>query len=379
MRNILHVVNISFVIPYFLGEQLLFFKQKGYKEYIVCTPSGELEGLSQKYKFEYKVVDILRKISIRKDLCAVFGVITYIKKMNIDVVTGHTPKGALIAMLAAFFMRVPVRIYFRHGLVYETSSGIKRRLLIVMDRFAARFATKVVCVSPSICQKSLEDKLNSSFKQILLSKGTCNGIDVERFCKLSINESNLLKLRSELRIKVSDFVIGFSGRLVRDKGIIELVSAFQQLQKKYSDIILLLVGMFEERDTLPDEIVEVIKENANIINTGYVENATIEYYYALMDVFVLPSYREGFPTSVLEASAMELPVITTKVTGCVDSIIERETGMFVEHDSCFLATAIDTLYCDEKLRYNYGKMGRKFVVNNFEQHVIWEEIEKLYQ
>ena len=155
MRNILHVVNISFVIPYFLGEQLLFFRQKGYKEYIVCTSSSELEGLSQKYKFEYKVVDILRKISIRKDLCAVFEVIMYIKKMNIDIVTGHTPKGALIAMLAAFFMKVPVRIYFRHGLVYETSSGIRRRLLIVMDRLAARFATKVVCVSPSICQKSL--------------------------------------------------------------------------------------------------------------------------------------------------------------------------------------------------------------------------------
>lgn len=379
MRNILHVVNISFVIPYFLGEQLLFFRQKGYKEYIVCTSSSELEGLSQKYKFEYKVVDILRKISIRKDLCAVFEVIMYIKKMNIDIVTGHTPKGALIAMLAAFFMKVPVRIYFRHGLVYETSSGIRRRLLIVMDRLAARFATKVVCVSPSICQKSLEDKLNSSFKQILLSKGTCNGIDVERFCKLSINESNLLNLRSELGIKVSDFVIGFSGRLVKDKGIIELVLAFQQLQKKYSDIILLLVGMFEERDTLPDEIVEVIKENTNIINTGYVENATIEFYYALMDIFVLPSYREGFPTSVLEASAMELPVITTRVTGCVDSIIEGETGMFVEHDSCVLATMIEMLYCDEELRYNYGKMGRKFVVNNFEQHVVWKEIEKLYQ
>lgn len=127
-----------------------------------------------------------------------------------------------------------------------------------------------------------------------------------------------MNLRSELGIKVSDFVIGFSGRLVKDKGNYRISIGFQQLQKSNSDIILLLVGMFEERDTLPDEIVEVIKENTNIINTGYVENATIEFYYALMDIFVLPSYREGFPTSVLEALAMELPVITTRVTGCVD-------------------------------------------------------------
>lgn len=379
MKKILHVVNIPFVIPYFLGEQLLFFRQKGYEEYIVCTPSDELKELSQKYKFEYKIVDVLRKISLWKDLYSVFRVARYIRRRNIDIVTGHTPKGALIAMLAAYVMRVPIRIYFRHGLVYETSLGLKRKLLIAIDRLAARLATKVVCVSPSVCQRSLEDKLNSAYKQILLSKGTCNGIDVERFCKSNIKEQQLFSLRNELGINASDFVIGFTGRLVKDKGIIELIQAFLQLQNKYSDLVLLLVGMLEERDALPYEVVEVIKGNSHIINTGYVENATIEYYYALMDVFVLPSYREGFPTSVLEASAMELPIITTKATGCVDSIIENETGIFVEHDFSDLATAIDSLYHDEKLRFHYGQMGRKFVVNSFEQHIIWREIEKLYQ
>lgn len=379
MKKILHVVNISFVIPYFLGEQLLFFKQKGYEEYIVCTPSDELKELSQKYKFEYKFVDVLRKISLWKDLYSVFKVASYIRRKKIDIVTGHTPKGALIAMLAAYLMKVPIRIYFRHGLVYETALGLKRKLLIAIDRLAARLATKVVCVSPSVCRRSLEDKLNSEYKQILLSKGTCNGIDVERFCKSNIKEQQLFSLRSELGIKTSDFVIGFTGRLVKDKGIIELIQAFLQLQSKYTDIVLLLVGMLEERDALSYEVVEVIKENPYIVNTGYVENATIEYYYALMDVFVLPSYREGFPTSVLEASAMELPIITTKATGCIDSIIENETGIFVEHDSSDLATAIDLFYHDKDLRFHYGQMGRRFAVNNFEQHLIWREIEKLYQ
>ena len=282
-------------------------------------------------------------------------------------------------MIAAYVMRVPIRIYFRHGLVYETSVGIKRTLLIAVDRLAAKFATKIVCVSPSVYRRSLEDKLNSISKQLLLSKGTCNGVDIDRFYKLSVDKQYLLQLRSELHIKTSDFVIGFTGRLVRDKGIVELVYAFQQLQKKYSNVILLLVGMLEERDALPDEVVELIKTNPNIVNTGYVKNTEIEYYYALMNLFILPSYREGFPTSVLEASAMELPIITTRATGCVDAIIEGETGVYIErHDSDSIIKAIELFYNDKNSLRKYGLNGRKFVAENFNQRQIWIEIEKLY-
>ena len=138
------------------------------------------------------------------------------------------------------------------------------------------------------------------------------------------------------------------------------------------------MGMLEERDALPETIVEDIRKNPTIITTGYVQNSIIENYYALMDVFVLPSYREGFPTSVLEASSMGIPVITTKATGCIDSIIEEETGVFVSHDAGCLATAVEALYSDKYLRLQYGRNGRKFVEDNFEQHIIWKEIEKLY-
>lgn len=378
MNSILHIVNISFVIPYFLGKQLLYFTHNGYKEYIICSPSKELESLSKEYSFEYRAVDVLRKISIWRDFKAVLITAKYIRQKHVNIVTGHTPKGALIAMMAAYVMRVPIRIYFRHGLVYETSFGVKRNLLIYIDRLAARLATRVVCVSPSVCQKSLEDKLNPMSKQVLLSKGTCNGIDVGRFCKQSIDEQYLLQLKKNLQIMPSDFVVGFTGRLVKDKGIAELVYAFQLLQSKYTNIVLLLVGMLEERDALPQDVVEMIKANPRIVNTGYIENTEIEYYYAMMNLFVLPSYREGFPTSVLEASAMELPIITTRVTGCIDSIIEKETGLYVEHDADSLAMAIETFYHNEALCSKYGQNGRKFVVDNFEQHIIWREIEKLY-
>lgn len=377
--NILHVVNISFVIPYFLGKQLNWFTQKGYQEFVICSPADELQDFAEQYSFKYKSIEVLRKISIGKDLKAVFSTAKYIKKIKADVVTGHTPKGGLIAMLAAWLTKVPVRIYFRHGLVYETSTGLKRKLLVNIDRLASRLATKIVCVSPSVARRSIEDRLNPEHKQVVFAKGTCNGIDTERFCKETVTEERKMTLRQNLDIKEGDFVIGFAGRLVRDKGIIELVRAYQEIRKVHQNVKLMLVGMLEIRDALPEDVVKTIKEDNGIISTGYVGYATIEQYYALMDVYVLPSYREGFPTSVLEASSMEIPVITTRATGCCDSIMEGVTGFFVNHDEKELEQALRKLYDDTSLRENMGKAGRKFVEDNFRQEKVWEEIEKLYQ
>lgn len=377
--NILHVVNISFVIPYFLGKQLNWFAEKGNKEFVVCSDSDELKDFSERYSFSYRAIDVLRKISIKKDIKAVKETVKYIREINADVVTGHTPKGGLIAMLAAFITRVPVRIYFRHGLVYETSHGLKRSLLINIDRLASKLATKIVCVSPSVAKRSLEDKLNPASKQVVLVNGTCNGIDTDRFGIDSVDKSKLDELRAKLGINDGDFVIGFAGRLVRDKGIIELVRAYKAMRGVHPNVRLMLVGMLEIRDALPEDVVKVIQEDEGIIKTGYVGYAEIEYYYALMNVFILASYREGFPTSVLEASSMGLPVITTRATGCIDSIIDGETGIFVDHDDKELLMALSSLYENEDKRRKMGTVGRQFVREHFNQELVWKEIEKLYK
>ncbi len=377
--RILHVVNISFVIPYFLGKQLNWFAEKGNKEFVVCSDSEELKDFSKRYSFSYRAIDVLRKISIKKDIKAVKETVKYIREIKADVVTGHTPKGGLIAMLAAYITHVPVRIYFRHGLVYETSHGLKRSLLINIDRLASKLATKIVCVSPSVAKRSLEDKLNPASKQVVLVNGTCNGIDTERFCIDSVDKSKLNELRTKLGANDGDFVIGFAGRLVRDKGIIELVRAYKALRGVHPNVRLMLVGMLEIRDALPEDVVKVIQEDEGIIKTGYVGYAEIEYYYALMNVFVLASYREGFPTSVLEASSMGLPVITTKATGCIDSIIDGETGIFVNHDDKELLMALSSLYENEDKRRMMGAAGRQYVIDHFNQELVWREIEKLYK
>lgn len=373
--NILHVVNIYFVLPYFIGDQFKYFKERGYRMNVVCSPSEYLSEYAKEQGFEYIETPVNRSISIKQDLTSIWHICKFIRKQQIDIIVGHTPKGALLGMLSGCLCRVPKRIYFRHGLVYETSHGLKRYILKTVDRIASACATQIVCVSPSVLRRSIEDNLAPEKKQIILGKGTCNGIDTQgHFNPTNIDKERLNSLKEKYGIKDADFVIGYSGRMVRDKGIIELVRAFDKLDNA-ENCKLLLVGMFEKRDALPEDVKERIQDDPRIIYTGFI-NGGMEYYYAMMNVYVLASYREGFPTGVLEAQSMELPVITTRVTGCCDSIVDGKTGLFVDNDADDLVRKLD------RIRINHvidGKNGRQWVVNNYDSRIVWKEIEKLYK
>ena len=178
-NNILHVVNIYFVLPYFIGGQFKYFKDKGYKFFVVCSESEYLAAYAKENDFDYRVLPVLRSINPIQDIKTVIGICRYIKQKQIGIVVGHTPKGGLLSMIAGWLMRVPKLIYFRHGLVYHTSHGLKRFILMSVDRLASLCATKIVCVSPSVLQHSIHDHLASPSKQIILHKGTCCGIDTE--------------------------------------------------------------------------------------------------------------------------------------------------------------------------------------------------------
>lgn len=375
-NNILHVVNIYFVLPYFIGGQFKYFKDKGYKFFVVCSESEYLAAYAKENDFDYRVLPVLRSINPIQDIKTVIGICRYIKQKQIGIVVGHTPKGGLLSMIAGWLMRVPKRIYFRHGLVYQTSRGLKRFILMSVDRLASLCATKIVCVSLSVLQHSIHDHLASLSKQIILHKGTCCGIDTEgKFNPGNIDPQKLSRMKSKWGIADDDWVIGYSGRLVRDKGIIELVRAFRDVKKANAHYKLLLVGMFEVRDALPDDVQQDIKNDTQIVWTDF-QNSDMEYFYAMMNVYVLASYREGFPTGVLEAQSMQVPVITTRATGCCDSILEGKTGLFVEHDISQLAAAICSIH-DARSGVS-GEKAREWVRKNFENHVVWNEIEKLY-
>jgi len=375
--KILHVVNVSFVIPYYLGDQIKFFKKNGNEIYIVSSYNNDLLYLANKYDFRLKVIDITRDINILSDIRSLYILYNFIKQEKFNVVVGHTPKASILAMISAYLNFIPNRIYIRHGIMYETTIGFKRYILKTIEKYTSFFSTKTLCVSKSVLDFSLKNNLSSEQKTILINNGTCNGIDSQdKFNPNLFDDLKLNEIRNSLNIKDNDFVVGFVGRIVKDKGITELVSAWELLCQKYDNIKLLLIGPLEKRDSVNNRILDKIYNDNTIIYIGLIENTNI--YYKLMNLFILPSYREGFPTVVLEASAMEIPVITTKATGCIDSIIDNTTGIFCENTITSIFNSIEKFILDTTLCKTYGKNGRKFVQENFDQQIVWESLLDIY-
>jgi glycosyltransferase involved in cell wall biosynthesis len=380
MARILHVVNSYFSVPYFIGGQFIYFKNKGHQIYLICSPSEYLESYSQEMGFSYKAIEITRTYSILKDISALYKTYWFIRKNKFDIVVGHTPKGALISMFAGLLCGTKMRIYFRHGLVYETADGLARSVLKLAEKVTSLCSTKIICVSKSLYNLSLKEHLNPVKKQKILGKGTCGGIDtINKFNPELIDKERVVELKQKYKIAENGIVIGFCGRLVRDKGIVELVGAFELLRHELTSwrIVLLLVGVLEERDCLPDEIIGKIKTDNDIVFTGFINN-DIQYYYSLMNIYILPSYREGFGMSVIEASSMRIPVLTSKSTGCVDSIIENVTGNYIEITPESIAEGIKYFINNPDKASTFGRNGRNFVTENFDNLTIWKEMEQLY-
>jgi glycosyltransferase involved in cell wall biosynthesis len=377
--KILHVVHVPFAIPYFLGDQLKYFKDHSNIEiHIACSPSEVFYSYSKKWDFIPFELNIKRKISIITDLISIYNLVIYIKNNKFNVVVSHSPKGALIGTIAAYICGIDKNIYVRHGLFYETSSGFKLIIFKTFERIVSFFSSKVICVSKSILEKSISDNITNENKMILINKGSFNGIDTKvKFNPINFSEALIQTLRNKYNISRNDIVIGYVGRLSKDKGIVELFQAWILLKTKINNIKLLLIGPLDERNAIENIYLEKIRNDNSIILTDLIINTAP--FYKLMHIFILPSYREGFPTVVLEASSMELPVITTKKTGCIDSIIENETGMFVNISPLDISNVISHYINNPVLRNMHGKMGRKFVVENFEQTLMWEYLyRKLY-
>jgi len=238
------------------------------------------------------------------------------------IVDASTPKAGLLSGVAAWLARVPCRVYTLRGLRLETATGLKRALLWVTEWISCKCAHRVVCVSPSLRARAIGLKLVGDSKAIVLGEGS-GGVDIRRFSPAGRESAETQSLREKLGIAANALVIGFVGRLVRDKGIRELIEAFQGLNRKQPGLQLLLVGDFEQGDPVEPEIRRFIESSPAMIRPGFVSDTAP--YYGLMDVLALPTYREGFPGVPLEAQASGVPVVTTTATGAVDSVVDGET------------------------------------------------------
>lgn len=348
-----------------LGPRLRALRKAGYRVLLVSSPGRLLNETAAHEKVEAIPVPIERGIAPLSDLLSLFRLWRLIGEYHPDLVEFSTPKAGLLGSLAAWMRGVPHRVYMLRGLKVHCTTGIKRRILLAAERIAARCAQVVLCNSDSLRQEALELRIAPARKLALLGQGSSNGVDTEHF------SPGLSRIRRELRIPRSAPVIGFSGRLTRDKGLPELLEAFELIHAYDRNARLLLVGWFDQADdALDPKMQQRLIENPNIICTGFVGD-TADYYRA-MDILVLPTWREGFPNAVLEAAATGIPVITTASTGARDSVVAEVTGLLVPPGNYYaIFDAVKKLLRDPERRAQMGRAARAWTVAHFSQaHVV---------
>ncbi len=380
MEKILEIINLPSSAINFIGGQFRYLHEEGgYEMHLICSPGGGIEEFCEKNGVKYYPVQLNRQISPLQDIKSLIKICRYIKRERIDIVIAHQSKGRLLGMVAGFLKGVSRRVIFAHGVVYETMTGIKKWLMIQNDRFVSLLASKVVCVSFYVKKRRLIDHIDKPEKQVILGKGSCNGLDtMGKFNPSLVSDIVVDNLRRKYGLSEEDFVIGFCGRLVRDKGILELVAAFQTLTEKYPNksLKLFIIGTPESRDGLPEATFKYLTQTENVIYTGQVPYDDIQQYYLLMNVLVLPSHREGFGMVAVEAAAMERPIIVSGYTGCAETAVDGITGYLVDRSSDSIVDAVEKCF-DKNLAILMGKSGRSYVVDNFEHIIIRQHVLEL--
>lgn len=311
-------------LPFFKGQTKLWNET-----FDVCAISSERENLinfAQTEGIRYSYMPMHREISLVSDVCCLLRFIWMFIKERPYIVHGNTPKASMLSMVAAWLTQRQVRIYMCHGLRYQTTTGNLRRILMFMEKLSCSCATQVICVSEGVRKQLVVDGLCKEGKGKVVGYGTAGGIRVNYFSREAIIGAP--DKRAELGISKNAFVFSFVGRIVKDKGINELVAAFDMLSQDY-DVSLILVGPQEkDLDPINKDTEEMIRDNNHIHAVG--RQSDVRPYLAASDAFVLPSYREGVGMVLLEANAMDVPCIASDIIGCNDVVTVGVNGELVD-------------------------------------------------
>lgn len=375
MIKIIRTSTVPISLNILLKGQLKFLSQF----FTVIGVSGDgkdLEEVKNREGIKTCSVEMERGISPVKDLVSLYKLYLLFKAEKPQIVHSITPKAGLLTMLAGKMAGVPVRMHTFTGLIFPTRKGFVQKLLIKMDQLLCWSATNIYPEGKGVKDDLIKYKITSKPLKVL-ANGNVNGIDLDYFSSQKIDSAEQNTLKSELNIHNDDFVFIFVGRLVGDKGINELIKAFSDINR--ANVKLLLVGPLEsELDPLLPETLMEITNNANIISVGFQKD--VRPYFALANVFVFPSYREGFPNVVMQAGAMELPSIVSDINGCNEIIIEGVNGTIIpvknsdEIMKAMLKVLSDNDYCNE-LKSN----ARPMIQSRYEQSVVWNTLLNEYE
>lgn len=377
-KKLVRMTTIPIALEKLLTGQLRFMTQFYDVTGIAAEPEN-LEKLREKEGINVWPLHMTRKITPFEDLSAVVKLYRYFKKEKPFIVHSHTPKAGVVGMLAAKLAGVPNRLHTVAGLPLLEATGKKRKLLDFVEKFTYSCATKVYPNSFVMAKIIEENGYCKPEKLKVLGNGSSNGIDTDYFSPAHYSDQANATLKADLGILPGEFVFVFVGRLVRDKGIEELVAAFQKLHANHPQLKLLLVGDYEaDLDPISNEALNAIKNHDGIIMTGW--QTDVRPYFAVSDALAFPSYREGFPNVVMQAGAMGLPSIVTNINGCNEIIRENENGLIVEpKDEAALTAAMRQLYENQDLYNLIKRNSRESIVSRFSQQQLWQALLAEYQ
>ena len=368
---LLHVATVSQSLYYFLDGQVRYMREQGGGVHGVSSPGELLECFAEREKAITHAIDMPRAISPLKDIVSVWRLCRLFLRLKPDIVHAHTPKGGLLGMIASLLVRVPIRIYHVHGLPHVTATGLKRSLLRLTERISCKLAHRVFCVSGSLVNQLCDERFCDMSKVHLLCNGSINGVNaLDHFNPVNYDAE---EIRASMAIPRGARVIGFVGRLVRDKGVLELINSWVVLRKKFEDLHLVLVGPFEEKDSIPLALKQRLDSDDRVHLIGHVNDPAP--YYSVMDVLAFPTYREGFGLVAIEAAAMAIPIVATNIPGCTDSVVDGETGTLIpKEDSAALVNTLCIYLDGPELRFAHGQAGRKRVIADFQPIEIWKTL-----
>ncbi|MCG2794077.1 MAG: glycosyltransferase family 4 protein [Weeksellaceae bacterium] len=376
MKKLFRISTVPTSLNILLKGQLKYLNQ--YFEVTAISGAGrDLEELAEREGVKTYAIEMQRQISPAKDLITLLQLYNYFRKEKPDIIHSITPKAGLLSMMAGKLAGVPVRIHTFTGLVFPYKKAPMQKLLIAMDRLLCWCATNIYPEGQGV-KKDLE-KYNITKKPLkIIGNGNVNGIDVEYFDPAKFSETQKLEFKKTLNIAAGDYIFLFVGRLVRDKGINELVEAFVKLHSEFPTAQLLLVGPFEDHlDPLSPETKSTIESHPHILSVGFQED--VRPFLAIADIFVFPSHREGFPNVLLQAGAMGLFSIVTDISGSNEIVTDGINGKIIPvNDTKELGAAIQDALMKKEDLATVKNTCRMSITNRFEQSEVWEHIKNEY-
>jgi len=357
-----------------LIEGQLAFMQSHYEVIAISSGGITLDAVGAKESVRVIPIEMSRKITPFKDVWALWELYKLFKKERPFIVHSHTPKAGIVGMLAAKAAGVPIRLHTVAGLPLMETRGAKRKVLNIVEKMTYACATMVYPNSFGLRDVILKNNFANKKNLKVLANGSSNGIDINCFSPSQFSNDVNSKLKKDLNISKNDIVFIFVGRLVSDKGINELVKAFKQLVINKNLVKLLLVGSLEsDLDPLLPKTLNEIINSKHIISVGY--QSDVRPYFAISNVLVFPSYREGFPNVVMQAGSMGLPSIVSDINGCNEIIIHNENGIIVpSKDSISLLNAMQKMFRDDELRFKLRDNSRSMITSRYEQKLVWEAL-----